>query len=322
MLSTINISPKYQFTSENSLIEVAKQLIVMGIDTYKFSLVPSSINLTIPNTIKTVTQLISMDPYLTVFNMPELKNYVLWAYTINSPVVKDGMSPIEIINEYNQIYELTVYLLTKYSNTGKTFYLGNWETDWGTLGFSTYTSADPSQIRIQGAIDYFNIRQKAIDDAKAATIFNNVMVYHYAEVVMVKETVNNPVGFNKRCLNAVIPYVPNLDFISWSAYTLQDDTKENVSKWLDVVKSYLPTNKSSVIPGNRIFIGEFGWKNYNGNPVNIVTNVSKFTSSVFSWGCQFAFYWQMYTYGPYQPGFCLIDNKNNKTPLYYFICKK
>ncbi len=32
--------------------------------------------------------------------------------------------------EYRQIYDLTAYLLTRYRDTGKAFYLGNWEADW------------------------------------------------------------------------------------------------------------------------------------------------------------------------------------------------
>jgi hypothetical protein len=29
-----------------------------------------------------------------------------------------------------QVYSLTRYLLTTYNNSGRTFFLGNWEGDW------------------------------------------------------------------------------------------------------------------------------------------------------------------------------------------------
>lgn len=294
-LSSTCISPAYQFSDENCLVECAKLLISIGSDTIKFSLVPQSIGIsTLPATIKTLQQLVANEPnYRCVFDMPELKNYILWAYTLNGSVVKDGMSRTELDAEYKQIYDLTQYLLTKYNGTKKTFYLGNWESDWGALGITGYNGADPEPIRVQSLIDYFNIRQKAVDDAKASIRFQDVNVYHYAEIVMVKDIIQNAEGYNKRCINAVIPYVSQLDYVSWSAYTIQDDSQVDVSKWLDVVESYLPSSKMAVIPGKRVFIGEFGWKFLDG--IAAAYRMAKFAQAVFDWGCPFAIFWEIYS---------------------------
>lgn len=313
-LSSICISPNYQFTQENCLIECAKLLVSIGINTIKFSLVPKNINITsLSDDIKTLTQLVMNESnYRYVFDMVEMKNYIIWAYTLNGCVVKDGMTEQEKESEYKQIYDLTKYLLTTYNNSGKTFYLGNWESDWGALGVKEYNGEDPDPLRVQSLIDYFNIRQKAVDDAKANTDFKGVNVYHYAEVVMVKDVLNNC----KRCLNAVIPFVPNLDLISWSAYTIQDDTPDDIVKLLNLVESYLPKAKSNSINGKRIFIGEFGWKFLDG--IAAVYKLANFTKTILTWGCPFALFWQIYS-NEKNTTFNLIKPDGNETEKLKFI---
>lgn len=314
ILSAACISPYYQFTNENCLVECAKILANIGINAIKFSLVPKNINIVTSSNIKTLAQLVQQEPsYRYVLDMPEMKTYVIWAYTMNSGVLKDGMSEPEKITEYTQIYDLTKYLLTQYSGTGKTFLLGNWESDWGALGVSGYDGEDPDPVRVQALRDYFNIRQKAVDDAKASSQYANVQVYHYAEIVMVKDIIENKDGFNKRCLNAVIPYVPALDYISWSAYTIQDDDPTTIRKLLDFVEYFLPTAKAHIIPGKRVFIGEFGWKYLDG--ITAAYRMAKFVKTVFDWGCPYALFWELYS-NEKNTTFNLIRPDGSKTEKY------
>jgi hypothetical protein len=74
------------------------------------------------------------------------------------------------------------YQLT--SGTGKTFLLGHWEGDW----YLTRDAQDePTPTKIRGMIDWLNIRQKAVDDAKRDTRHSDVHLFHYTEANLVQK---------------------------------------------------------------------------------------------------------------------------------------
>jgi hypothetical protein len=302
----------------------------MGTDTYKFSLNPASVGITTSSTlIKSLVDVVTLVPeYKTVLDMPELKTYVCWTYTIGGAIVKDGFSLKQQALEYKQVYDLTMYLLRTYQGSGKTFYLGNWESDWGALNIASFDAPDPPQAYITNLTTYFTVRQKAVDDAKRDAVaeakrlgkpLSDVNVFHYAEIVMVKEALNNPVGKNKRCINTVIPNVPNLDCISWSAYTTQDDTCDDTYALLNYIESCMQPKTTAMDvydalgtpPGRRVFIGEFGWMHLDG--VVCAQHQAEFLYNVFSWGCPLACFWQMYGGGVNT--YCLVrpDGSRNES---------
>ena len=88
------------------------------------------------------------------------KSYAEW---------NDGLSDEESNYHYQEIYDLTCYLLKTYSGSNKTFLLGHWEGDWALLGKPYTPQRDPSEESIKGMIEWLNIRQKAVDDAKNKT---------------------------------------------------------------------------------------------------------------------------------------------------------
>lgn len=321
-LGVCNIKPKYQFTNRNSLVEVADVLVSMGIDTYKFSLAPSTVQIPTDTNIKSLVDVVTkVSVYKQVLDMPELKNYICWCYSVNGPNLRDGFTSQDETNEFQQIYDLTAYLLITYSGTGKKFFLGNWETDWGALGLNEYDDPDPSSETIENIIRYMNVRQRAVDHAKTSlgSSVENVDVFHYVEVVMIKEAIEAPDGYNRRCINAVIPHIPDLDYVSWSAYTSEDDEERDVHALLDYIESKMPTNKSDVISGKRVFIGEYGWMHLDGLPC--AQHHAAFLRSVFSWGCPFAVFWQMYGGGVNT--FCLVRPDgftNHAYDLYVRYC--
>ena len=323
MLGCANIKPKYKFSNEHVLIEVARVLVSMGATTYKFSLTPSSVDIPVPSSVKTLRDVVAIIPeYKQVFDMPELKNYVCWAYSIGGSVVKDRFDDRDAALEYKQMYDLASHLLQTYTGTGKRFYLGNWETDWGAMGLKSFDDVDPPQRVIDNIVRYFTVRQKAVDDAKAALrgSFKDVEVFHYAEVVMVKEAMNNPLGRNARCVNAVIPRVPELDYVSWSAYTVQDDPKEETHRVLDYIESCMrPITKAGGPPTGqkRVFIGEFGWMHLDGMPC--AQHQAAFLRNVFSWGCPMALFWQMYGGGANT--YCLVRPNGTRNESYSLYCE-
>jgi hypothetical protein len=296
-MSTTMIGGGYQFTTNNILVEGAQVLTNLGINSYKFTLNSTGGGyITLPSNITNLMlEARDVAPFRNVFDMPTLKHYVFWCYTFANPGNASWntgfTNTLKQTKEYNEIYALAQYFLTNYNNSGKSFYLGHWEGDWSTgLSTSGTTTNNPSPTALQGMINWLNIRQKAVDDAMANVPHTNVNVYLYCEVNRVLDTVNDAPPYTNRVINCVVPYVTNLDFVSWSAYDLQDQT--NVAGWLDYANSFIPTNKAAKIAGRRLFIGEFGWGNLTEDVQAPL--IQAFDQTLFSWGCPFSFYWQLY----------------------------
>src|ERR1017187_5747512 len=251
----------YQFTTNTLLVETAQAISEMGSGVIKFSLGTevsrqSRINLG-PNITNLLTLVRDEPSYHQVLDMP-FQHFVMWAYPFGNAWPFDGYSVSERADDYREIYDLTRYLLTNYNSSGKTFYLGHWEGDWYLLP-NYNTSTNPTMTAIQGMIDWLNNRQKAVDDARSATPHSNVEVFNYTEVNRVLDATSGNTNINQRVINSVVPFVTNLDCLSYSSYDVMDASASTLWSTLDYMQSMLPTNKASAIPGARLWIGEYGW---------------------------------------------------------------
>ena len=230
-----------------------------------------------------------------VFDMP-FRHYIAWTYPVGSSWWPfDGYSSNERSIDYTQFYDLTCYLLTNYNHSGKTFYFGHWEGD-GYLNANGW-STNPSPTAVQGFIDCLNNRQKAIDDAKASISHSNVDVFCYAEVNRVRDAMLNGPTNNIRMVNAVVPNVTNLDYVSYSAYDAQKLSTDNLYTTLDYLEAHLPTNKTSVIPGERVWIGEYGYANSGDTPAQQEPKTRGFMQRLINYGRQaipFILFWEVY----------------------------
>ncbi|MEI7907408.1 MAG: hypothetical protein WCI84_08645, partial [Bacteroidota bacterium] len=198
----------------------------------------------------------------TIFNMP-LRNYIIWTYCDMSGDLKKWWQGPEFTEqgskeEYRQIYELTVYLLTHFNNSGKHFYLGVWESDYHLLGFAL-NPKEPTQLRINGFIEWMNVRQKAIEDARRTVPHENVEVYGYAEVVRYFDALEG----KSRVVNSVLPHI-RVDLVSYSSY---ESTGDQTFNWGEDVRlatreafDYIAKHSPpSEVPGCRVFVGEYGY---------------------------------------------------------------
>src|SRR5438552_400702 len=251
-----------------------------------------------------------------VLDMP-FRNFIAWDYPFACWWPFDGYSASEAASEYREIYDLTRYLLTNYNNSGKTFYLGHWEGD-GYLTGGIWTT-NPSPTMVQGFIDCLNNRQKAVDDAKQATAFTNVNVFCYAEANRVRDAMN---GY-RRMINYVVPYATNLDYLSYSSYDVQGLSGADLTATLDYIEAHLPTNKVSAIPGERIWIGEYGYANGGDTPAQQEPETRAYIQRLLNYGRRaipFILFWEIYdnetnTDGSYKY-FYLIDQNEIKAPCY------
>jgi len=316
---TQTIGYKYGFTEDQGLVETAKRIHEMGSNIMKFALTGGEQNPGLSSRGATLTEWVrDVSEIKEVLEM-DFKYYFLWAYGPSWFV--GGMTELEKDREYNAIYDLTVHLLTEYNFSGKEFFLGNWEGDWHL--YSDYNlDVPPTQATITGMRDWFKIRQKAVDDAKANTEYSNVEVFHYAELNQAIIGMNGKPSIS----HSILPQI-DVDYVSYSCYDLiypnfRDTAalRTELHEVLNYIENQLTPREG--IPGKRVFIGEYGFalKYCEGEQEQKILSTA-FLHSAISWGCPFVLYWAFYCNekqadGSYN-GFWMIDDNDVKQPVYF-----
>lgn len=323
VLGTQTIGIKYHFTEKTGLVEAAERIREMGSNLLKISMsrryCGPSYSLPRRNDVKSLVDLARDEPsFRTVLDMP-FAYYHIWAECFSSGRWRDGLSEQERKREYEELYALAVYLLDRYKGTGKAFFLGHWEGDWLLLkGYDR--KKDPGSQAVKGMIEWLNVRQKAIDDAKRDAGAAGVQLYHYTEVNLVQKGMTGGT-----CLvNDVLPHT-NVDYVSYSSYDTTiphaGDAGKALRAALDYIESKLPPKAG--IRGKRIFIGEYGFPlQSTKTPQKQDRCARDVCRAAVEWGCPFVLYWQMYcnenAKGTHR-GFWLIDDKNRKQPFYHTL---
>ncbi|WP_439130896.1 hypothetical protein [Polaribacter sp.] len=340
-IGTQTVGSKYKFTEETMLVETAKQIKNMGSNLLKFSMHPRycTENYGLPKNdkITSLTKLATLEPSVKHVLDMDFKFYHIWVYGFSQYSTepegkKDDTAQIKFINGYpkeyeealyKEIYEFTAYLLNTYNNSGKVFYLGNWEGDWHLR--SDYKRDNPANLKtLAGMTKWAKVRQKAIDDAKKNISHENVEVYHYIEVNLVRKALNEPEG--NFVINRIVNKV-NPDYVSYSSYDAtnpfknEESLSKNLKKSLNFMESQL-SPKQNLPQGKRVWIGEYG------NPSIKFDDKTQNLRSIWTikaaleWGTPFILYWEMYNNEikketQEQVGYWLIDDKGKKQPIWY-----
>jgi hypothetical protein len=326
-IGTQTFSGLYKFTTNTLLVETAQAITNMGSDTIKLYMghnTSGQSGVTLGANITNLLTLARDEPsYRRVLDMP-FRHFIMWEYPFSNPDApfQDGnYTATEQANDYREMYDLTHYLLTNYNNSAKTFYLGHWEGD-GYLEVNGWTT-NPSPAVVSNMIIWENNRQKAVDDAKAATTFANVSVFYYAEANRVRDAMLNGPTNNVRMMDAVIPYVTNLDYVSYSSYDAMNLSSSSLYATLDYMEAHLPTNKAGVVPGERIWIGEYGWGGSQTTDQQEPTTRAYIQRLLNYPGhaLPFILFWEIYDNETNTDGslknFCLINSNNVKAASWY-----
>jgi hypothetical protein len=324
-VGTETFAGAYKFTSNTLLVETAQAITNLGSDTIKLYMgsdTSKQSGVTLTSSITNLLTLARNEPsYRAVLDMP-FRHYIMWEYPFSNPDApfQGNYTPTQQANDYREMYDLTCYLLTNYSGSAKTFYLGHWEGD-GYLDVNGWTT-NPSPTVVTGMILWENIRQKAVDDAKASTSHSNVSVYYYAEANRVRDAMNNGTNNNVRVINAVVPYVTNLDYLSYSSYDAAGLDSTDLYTTLNYMQAHLPANKAGTVPGERMWIGEYGW---GGDSTAAQEPLNRaYIQRLMGWSyggqcLQFILFWEIYS--NYNPNggtnFCLIDYTGNQVASWY-----
>ncbi|MCS5711284.1 protein kinase domain-containing protein [Candidatus Berkiella aquae] len=292
IIGTQAIGAKYHFTNDDPVIEQAKLMLEMGSKIVKFSVDDK----------KQLEKLQEM-PFST---------YFMWWRSDSNKV---NLSENDKKAEYDATYNFVKELLLKNAKDEKTFYIGHWEGDWYLLP-DYDASKNPSPERIQGMIDWLNVRQKAVDDARRDFGSKSLSkVYHYTEVNRVRDAMDK--GMN-RLVNSVIPKT-NVDCVSYSSYDVQYESQNTINKSIKYIEEKLLPKPG--INGPRVFVGEFGApaRDVNFDPIKHEEVNRKIAVKFLKSGVPYILYWQMYNNEiekNQQAGFWLVNDKNQKQPLY------
>ena len=311
-IGTQTIGPSYGFTEDTRLVETAKQILEMGSNIMKttLSLAPGY---------EYCDRMLEQDEsYRAILEM-DFRYYFFWVYSSVDTAWTDGLSEEEKDAEYENMYRLADYLLKTFDGSGKEFFLGHWEGDWHL----TDTDGNVQTVdkdRIRGMIDWYDVRQKAVDDAKAANPDSDVEVWHYSEVNRVMDALDK--GYD-RIVNKVLPET-DVDYVSYSSYdAISSDTygslSETLHRALNAIAGALKPKAG--IEGKRVFIGEYGFSFRTCGATDQNLRSRMVMKAALEWGCPFVLYWEMYNNeigsDGSQTGFWLINDKGVKQPVWY-----
>lgn len=340
-IGTQTVGSKYKFTNETMLVETAKEIKNMGSNLLKFSMHPRycTENYGLPknDAITSLTKLASIEPSMKEVLDMDFKFYHIWVYgfsqyTPEKEGEKDDTAQIKFIDGYPQkyqdalydeLYEFVVYLLTNYNDSGKIFYLGNWEGDWHLR--PDYDKNKPvNEKTLEGMLKWAQVRQKAVDDAKRDTKHTNVEVYHYIEVNQVRIAMEKP---DVKVVTNSIVNIVNPDYVSYSSYDATNpyQTEEKLNTKLKEALDYLASQlspKPNLPQGKRVWIGEYG------NPSAKYSDQEQNSRSIWTikaaleWGTPYILYWELYNNEIQaetgnQVGYWLITDEGKKQPIWH-----
>ena len=329
-VGTQTVGVRYQFTDDSALVETAKAIQALGCDTLKIAVTPrydDDYLMSLDPTITSALELITAKPaFKQVMDMP-FRNVMLWLYPFSdtkSGFFKGEIPKAEAEAIYREIHDFTAHLLKTYTGSGKSFFIGNWEGDWHMLKEVYDYNLDPTPETIKGAIEWFNLRQKAVADAVRETPHENVHVYYYIELNHVRKSMDDD---RPTIVNRVLPHIKT-DYVSWSSYDITTDAaklggekgRKRVRDALDYIEKHLP---ESDVPGKRVFIGEYGFHRGQVDNADLQRSCSASVMQwCLEWGCPFILYWELYcneiepSTGEHR-GYWLVDKSGEKQPVWY-----
>ncbi len=321
----------YNFTSDNYLVEganfVGKD---MGSTVYKVSLANHYKEMYPFNTdwgttsINNMTDLAKSKPYKELFENPNIKTYVLVAYEFvycpwervltNAYTLSDMEIYYAMVRK--EFEDLTKYLLSTYSQAGKTFILSNWEGDNAYGAYYDLCTTDAQrQLLTDSYVGYINARQDGIIAGRKGLIITSKAskVYGNFEVNHIGQNIPN-VPNRWRLVDVAVPktYCDLYSISDWYSY-LKDSNGNYmfpIENLLNQLYSAAQNNLSYTNPsqypasaytaGKNIMITEFGYdENTDSEFYSKLTHEVK---KAVEWGVYKLVYWGIYSNVKYSTG--------------------
>lgn len=247
----------------------------------------------------TLTTLAQTTPMAACLADAQFTRYLLTTYTfantINSPY--HDLTPTNLANEYTEVYNLCVHLLSTYS--GKEFILQNAEGDWELLGgVVAGTEIDP--IRHARFAAFMRSRLRAVHDAKAATASTST-------VKLAIEMNRCLDDFGDRIYRDVLPLI-SPDYVFLTIY-------ESINTWgnqayteaqIEARLTNTVTRIRQVLPLVPIVFSEFTWPQdeaqFTTHNLSVPDLIDKVIAVGDALGVKGAVWWQLFDNEEQSPG--------------------
>lgn len=318
-----HIAGWYNFTNRPYLLEGLDMYENFGATSLKTTLTASNgkmksayhFNHTWPNfnNLKEVAQHQHID---SLFKRTHIKKHTFWTTTKNQAFYKNGpdFDHDRFLDQEQQFYDLTKYLLETYGSMNKTFTYQNWEGDWMLRGQGVNWESNPSLIpddidwKIEGMARLFRARQRGTERARNEFSNTTAKVFHAVEFnkMWMLKNGNRITMMQNNTPSVAGNVIPStrIDLSSWSAYDSNWYDSNNplghaMWKGLEVARYY--TNETGDLNADfPVQIGEFG---INENPLyyqqisvpkGITNRYERFVGVALGLGIPNFFVWNLY----------------------------
>lgn len=226
-------------------------------------------------TLKDVAQYKMLD---SLFKRTHIKTHTFWTTTKNAQNYKKGpdFDHDSYLDEEEQFYDVTKYLLETYGSTDKTFVYQNWEGDWMLRGLGVNWENNPSLIpdnlnwSIEGMARVFRARQRGTERARGEFLNANAKVFHCIEFNKLWMPSGDRITMMENgtpCVVANVVPLTRVDLTSWSAYDAgwqNNDNPHGHAMWKGLeMARYFTTETGDLESDFPVQIGEFA---INENP--------------------------------------------------------
>lgn len=296
-LGTTHTGGKYYFTEEPFIIEGAKKIEELGYGVAKFFVggvneYPYNSTWELP---KNPTPLEYIrHPY---FQAALNRNFTTIILNVTN-LKKELETPNpDYSNVYDEIYDLSKYLLETYKDRNVTFVIKNWEGDWllrgGFLSKDEWTAVDQciKSRRIRNMIKWFQVRQSAVEAAREDAGNTVCKLYHAIEGNKVIESMNGISGVASDILPAV-----KADMVSWSCYDGLGKVV-NLYKGIQYLQQQLKPSAYTLQGSAPVMLGEIGIPE-RAQPNNITTRWDEFMGVCFALNVPYIVHWELYCNEP------------------------
>jgi hypothetical protein len=191
---------------------------------------------------------------------------------------------------YREYYDLTRYLATTYTGSGKRFiYQTPNEMDWQMLT-RIDLSLDPSDQQIANAVTYWNNVQRAVDDARRDQPPVGMNVYHGCEVNLLKKAMAG----GKTATNNVLPQT-HCDLYGYSSWDTADNQADTFVDALAYLAAKAPD--SAAFGAANVYVSELGVAEQDLGTAAASALLAKRRSQALAFGVPYVLYWQVYDGG-------------------------
>lgn len=200
---------------------------------------------------------------------------------------------------YKTTYDFAVRLRRQFKRSGRTFIIQNHEADWHITKNpgSTAVADDPTPVGLNNYMQYWTIRQKAVEDALSA-VPSDVQVYHLCEVVRTKPSIERNAPSLTR---DVLPNVA-CDLVGYSAYeSTMQATPDDYERSLAYIRQH--ARVSPTFGRNQVVISEIGLPENVGSYTSFEKdNIIMVMKTELDRGMPYVLFWTMYDNACNLPG--------------------